>query len=1292
MKYFVFVMMFVCSFLYASGSTSEVRLKKNDKFIEFGNSRLSIRIDAKTGAWSQLSADGKVLAEGNRDYAFHLRVGELGAIRSLRKTEFLSARKSEDRTLEVKVRASDGKENTRTWIVLCYYRIEPDNSLYQTFRFTCDGTGREKIRRFSQRSPYLKLNKESEIVVPTQVGSLNPYRAGDIISKRAKESWGRFLIAQIDPDFTILGFAEYKIEYGDQVACGTLEDKTGFQIGRDSQTLGWVEAGKFQQLGDFRTFVRRENRQKVLESLSDVLKTYGWTLPEKSPEWLRYAAIYSTHPNGTILSLPYSRTGFSELKEVNLPHVMDLGCNLYHLLPVEEKSPYCPYDYRKLADRIGTPDEYRAFVKAAHDNKIKVFQDIVPHGGPLYTDDRGRTKTERAVKLEHLTIINENGKPQRSLIFDYDLPEWQKYMYDVAVWCMKEYNLDGFRIDAVSRTQGVNWRAKDIRAGFSHHRGGVAMQKTIRDAVKSIRPEDGGTLAETARIEHGSTSDILYDFTLYCNVLPKIGEIAAEQFVPFLRNFLHEQWFGSPRGALTMRYVESHDTVKAEMRWNLAPMRSLFAVTVWSWGVPLVNNELDNGSGEIFRRILRLRRDLPEMGGGEPDYLAPQVPKEIFACLRKGENYALPLVNFSDKKVSFLVKIPASILPEKLRNVNSVRNYWDNSKIAVKRENTMISVPVTLDPYGMALLRFEKTPAKVETSKFTVGKNELPVETYFLNPDGTITEKSDFFTVSANSDGTYSLKSLKKDAPEGGVLFRIPVENGARCSWQARSATGLHQDYWRVRFPNSTGVLTGINRLYFPQDGNVLWSSLDNPFGFTGNEAWTAFSTPKGSVRFEFDVNNLPGNVSILDHVAGKNGKAPYLFIGFRAGHGAFPNESGQEIKFRRSVSKAESLFAFGSGDSRLKIVPGAWIFDDGKLRAQMTPNGMLASLEEKQNGKWTEILSNMELSAMYMWSPDKMNRTSAESLESRRQLKRLADGTLVIRFNSFPRNNLRVGFWGKDRVVEYQTEYRFSPSGSMDILLGARSVGSEYFKDFNVKAFCNVKNPSSLKVFAGKAEVAKGKMSFQMFNGPIPVPEIGKWKFIGLSVGNSSGGRVPDDRPSAPFKYCMDPGFELCTLSAVRMTLQNQRTYFDWIHSSPSIHAAECASVQPEQDHLTVDVKNPFSGDACLGVIGKKGETRFAAQPLRRSYFTAGSKWTFTGYFRTENLKKGALVIGTQVDGKFTESARMPIEPGSLDWKKYIFTFTAPATGLPYCRIENNDEGIVYADEFSFTPESPIK
>lgn len=87
------------------------------------------------------------------------------------------------------------------------------------------------------------------------------------------------------------------------------------------------------------------------------------------------------------------------------------------------------------------------------------------------------------------------------------------------------------------------------------------MQRALRVTVKAIRP-DGANLAEVG--EHprrGERLDLHFD--LCYNVYTTSASCLAEEFVPRLRRWLHEQQCAEIPDLVRMRHVESHDSLRS---------------------------------------------------------------------------------------------------------------------------------------------------------------------------------------------------------------------------------------------------------------------------------------------------------------------------------------------------------------------------------------------------------------------------------------------------------------------------------------------------------------------------------------------------------------------------------------------------------------------------------------------------------------------------------------------------------------------------------------------------------
>jgi hypothetical protein len=301
-------------------------------------------------------------------------------------------------------------------------------------------------------------------------------------------------------------------------------------------------------------------------------------------------------------------------------------------------------------------------------------------------------------------------------------------MHDVAAFYTREYGLDGFRIDAVGGSHIPNWNPAIpyARASLSQSQGGFAMQRAIRSAVKSVRP-DGAILAEVGEDIFGATSDVVYDFDLCYNELHDARRTPPEVFAQRLRRWLHERQYAEIPDLLRLRHVESHDSLRSSLWYGADAQRALVALLSWIPGVPLVYHEMEDGNEDAFRRIFGVRHAVAELNGGRADYLGVNAPGGVFACLRTGErpqkgtaawsdDYAwdtaprktaqrasIVLVNLNGKPVRGTVSVPPTALPEALRGATWVRDLASGERLDFEKG----SAEVSLAPFGYTVLRIE---------------------------------------------------------------------------------------------------------------------------------------------------------------------------------------------------------------------------------------------------------------------------------------------------------------------------------------------------------------------------------------------------------------------------------------------------------------------------------------------------------------------------------------------------------------------------------------------------------
>ncbi len=467
--------------------------------------------------------------------------------------------------------------------------------------------------------------------------------------------------------------------------------QTAVRVKQSFQIKARMKPGESQSLGTSYVWILEQDRESAMKRIHDWQAMVGLVVPQDRPEWFNSAVLYAFHPGGTIGSNMNDWGGFKAAETV-LPRIRQMGVNALWILPVEDRSIYWPNDYYKLQAGLGSPDDYRSLVKTAHKLGFNVLQDCVPHGGS--------DTNERAKAHPEWLAYKEDGSTFNYWCFDFNYPTWRQYMADVVKYYMNQYDVDGYRVDAVGGSRTPNWAAKlpYERASFSQSQGGVNMLRSLRAAVKSVKPEKAGLLAEVQGSRYGAVADAVYDFTGCYNAFQAIRTQEPADFVKTLRRWLHESQYGEIKGLLRLRHVESHDSLRSQGWYGPKAMRALYALTCFIDGVPLLYQEQEIGNIAELTRIIGIRNQRPELQGGEANYLSIDVPDGVFACLRsKGESQSVVLINFNFASVEFELNVAPYAPTARLALQNG------GKELPIDSNGT---VPVKLEPYQYLVLSF----------------------------------------------------------------------------------------------------------------------------------------------------------------------------------------------------------------------------------------------------------------------------------------------------------------------------------------------------------------------------------------------------------------------------------------------------------------------------------------------------------------------------------------------------------------------------------------------------------
>ena len=445
----------------------------------------------------------------------------------------------------------------------------------------------------------------------------------------------------------------------------------------------------------------------VINSNSDSILVEG--LNEHS-KWIDSLVLYE------IYTPSYGQTQFG-LKGVleKLDYLADLGVNAIWLTPIFDGNynGYAVKNYYKVNPKLGTEDDLRMIVQKAHQKGIKVLLDLVINHTwiehPFFQNVLALK--DSSPFADYYLWKGTPGSSNFSYYYDWsglpnlnvNNPELEDYLYNVAEYWVREFDIDGYRCDAA-------WGIEERNKNF---------WQEMRRRLKNLKPEIF-LLAESPADNsfEGNSLDIFnskfdaaYDWELRGFGTGALNSILSGTSNSSNLNSVITKSY--PLNSYPLRFIENHDFLRATEEFGIKQSKLAYTVIFTVNGIPLIY-----GGGEVGELS-----QLNKINWSDPNHFEPYFKKLVGIRKKyiKNDAHVIPLSNNSSGMVDSYITQSDS------NNILTVANFLNNSvSISINFSNVIQDSTIYINDLFQDT-SYETSTSQLNSIKFNLSSYEAKV-------------------------------------------------------------------------------------------------------------------------------------------------------------------------------------------------------------------------------------------------------------------------------------------------------------------------------------------------------------------------------------------------------------------------------------------------------------------------------------------------------------------------------------------------------------------------------------